>query len=189
MPTARGALNVNFINGTLYAIGGSSDRPLNSNEAYDPSSDTWASKASMPTARHHAVSAIVNGNIFVIGGRISGSLENISINEAYDPEQDKWIINLEAMPSKRSGIAAAAVSSPVNNSDIYVFGGEEPSKTFDNNEKYDAKTNKWTSEPPMPTARHGLASVYIQDNKIYVIGGGPQPGLSVSGANEIFHVR
>ncbi len=81
------------------------------------------------------------------------------------------------------------LASPVNNSDIYVFGGEEPSKTFDNNEKYDAKTNKWTSEPPMPTARHGLAAVYIQDNKIYVIGGGPQPGLSVSGANEIFHVR
>jgi N-acetylneuraminic acid mutarotase len=188
MPTARGALNVNFINGTLYAIGGSYDRPLNSNEAYDPSSDAWASKASMPTARHHAGSAIVNGNIFVIGGRISGSLENISINEAYDPEQDKWITNLEAMPSKRSGIAAAA-ASPVNSSDIYVFGGEEPSKTFNNNEKYDAKTNKWTSEPPMPTARHGLAAVYIRDEKIYVIGGGPQPGLSVSGANEIFHVR
>jgi N-acetylneuraminic acid mutarotase len=188
MPTARGALNVDFINGTLYAIGGSSDRPLNSNEAYDPSSDTWASKASMPTARHHAGSAIVNGNIFVIGGRISGSLENISNNEAYDPEQDKWITNLEAMPSKRSGIAAAA-ASPVNSSDIYVFGGEEPSKTFNNNEKYDAKTNKWTSEPPMPTARHGLAAVYIQDDKMYVIGGGPQPGLSVSGANEIFHVR
>ena len=187
MPSARGALNVNFINGTLYAIGGSSDRPLNSNEAYDPSSDTWASKASMPTARHHAGSTIVNGNIFVIGGRISGSLENISINEAYDPEQDKWITNLEAMPSKRSGIAAAA--SPVNNSDIYVFGGEEPSKTFNNNEKYDAKINKWISEPPMPTARHGLAAVYMEDDKIYVIGGGPQPGLSVSGANEIFHVR
>jgi hypothetical protein len=113
-------------------------------------------------------------------------LENISINEAYDPEQDKWITNLEVMPSKRSGIAAA---SSLNNSDIYVFGGEEPSKTFNNNEKYDAKTNKWISEHPMPTARHGLAAVYLEDNKIYVIGGGPQPGLSVSGANEIFHVR
>jgi hypothetical protein len=32
--------------------------------------------------------------------------------------------------------------------------------------------------------------VYVdEDNKIYVIGGGPQPGLSVTGANEIFHVR
>jgi N-acetylneuraminic acid mutarotase len=191
MPTARGALNVNFINGTLYAIGGSSDRPLSSNEAYDPSNNTWTSKALMPTARHHAGSAVVDGKIFVIGGRISGSLENISVNEAYDPEQDKWITNLEAMPSKRSGIAAAAAASPVNgsSSNIYVFGGEEPSKTFNNSEKYDAKTNKWTSEPPMPTARHGLGAVYVeQDNKIYVIGGGPQPGLSVTAATEIFHV-
>jgi N-acetylneuraminic acid mutarotase len=148
----------------------------------------------MPTARHHAGSAVVDGKIFVIGGRISGSLENISVNEAYDPEQDKWITNLEAMPSKRSGIAAvAAVAAfPVNgsSSNIYVFGGEEPSKTFNNNEKYDANTNKWTSEPPMPTARHGLGAVYIEeDNKIYVIGGGPQPGLSVSNVNEIFHTR
>jgi N-acetylneuraminic acid mutarotase len=186
MPTARGALNVNFINGTLYAIGGSSDRPLNSNEAYDPSSNTWTSKALMPTARHHAGSAVVDGKIFVIGGRVSGSLENIAVNEAYDPEQDIWIINLEAMPSKRSGIAAAA--SPLNSSNIYVFGGEEPSKTFNNNEKYDAMTNKWTSEPAMPTARHGLAAIYPEGDKIYVIGGGPKPGLSVSGANEIFHV-
>jgi N-acetylneuraminic acid mutarotase len=190
MPTARGALNVNFVNGILYAIGGSSDRPLDSNEAYDPSSDTWTSKASMPTARHHAGSAVVDGKIFVIGGRISGSLENISVNEAYDPEQDIWITNLESMPSQRSGIAAAtANASSVNATNIHVFGGEEPSKTFNNNEKYDVTTNKWTSEPPMPTARHGLAAVHVEDDKIYVIGGGPQPGLSVSGANEILHVR
>jgi N-acetylneuraminic acid mutarotase len=194
MPTARGALNVNFINGTLYAIGGSSDRPLNSNEAYDPSKDIWTSKASMPTARHHAGSAVIDGKIFVIGGRILGSSENISVNEAYDPEQDKWITNLAAMPSKRSGIAAigATTTTPVNGSgsNIYVFGGEEPSKTFNNSEKYNVMTNQWTSEPPMPTARHGLGAVYVkEDNKIYVIGGGPQPGLSVTGANEIFHVR
>jgi N-acetylneuraminic acid mutarotase len=196
MPTARGALNVNFVNGILYAIGGSSDRPLGSNEAYDPSSDTWISKALMPTARHHAGAAVVDGKIFVIGGRISGSLENISVNEAYDPEQDIWVTNLEPMPTDRSGIAAAAVSVAttantfsINGGNIYVFGGEEPSKTFNNNEKYDVTTNAWTSEPPMPTARHGLAAVYVEDDGIYVIGGGPQPGLSVSDANEIFHVR
>ena len=40
----------------------------------------------------------------------------------------------------------------------------------------------------MPTARHGLGAVAI-DDKIYVIGGGPQPGMSVTNANEIFHVR
>jgi hypothetical protein len=49
-----------------------------------------------------------------------------------------------------------------------------------------------SSEPPVPTARHGLAAVSVvddEDNKISVIGGGPQPGLSVTNVNEIFHVR
>jgi hypothetical protein len=38
----------------------------------------------------------------------------------------------------------------------------------------------------MPTGRHGLIAAAI-NNKIYVVGGGPEPGLSVSGSNEIFH--
>jgi hypothetical protein len=42
----------------------------------------------------------------------------------------------------------------------------------------------------MPTARHGLGAVHIEeDDMIYVIGGGPKPGLSVTGANEVFHVE
>jgi hypothetical protein len=40
----------------------------------------------------------------------------------------------------------------------------------------------------MPTARHGLVAVSI-DDKIYVIGGGPEPGGSGSNLNEIFHIR
>ena len=39
----------------------------------------------------------------------------------------------------------------------------------------------------MPTARYGLGVASVHD-RIYVLGGGPQPGLSVSNANEIFHV-
>ena len=54
---------------------------------------------------------------------------------------------LEPMPSERSGIAAAFL---VNGTSIYVFGGEEPSKTFNNN-KNDVKDTKWISELPMPT--------------------------------------
>src|ERR687891_541886 len=188
-------------NGKIYVVGGYTApwSPSNKLFIYDPVQNSWQEGKSMPTARGALNVNFVNGIIYAIGGRISGSLENISVNEAYDPEQDTWITNLEAMPSKRSGIAAAAAAdaaaatadnaSSINASNIYVFGGEEPFRTFNNNEKYDATTNKWTSEPPMPTARHGLVAVYMKDDKIYVIGGGPQPGLSVSGANEIFHVR
>jgi N-acetylneuraminic acid mutarotase len=107
---------------------------------------------------------------------------NVNANEVYDPITDKWTI-LESMPSKRGGLASAAV-----NETIYVFGGEEPAGTFNNNEKYDPATNKWTSDVTMQTARHGLVAVSI-DDKIYVIGGGPEPGGSGSNLNEIFNIR
>jgi hypothetical protein len=71
------------------------------------------------------------------------------------------------MPSNRGGIAASNSS----NRDIYAFGGEHPPGSIDtirlfyNNEKYDPKTNKWTSEPPVLAARHGLVALTIGGTK------------------------
>jgi N-acetylneuraminic acid mutarotase len=94
---------------------------------------------------------------------------------------DKWTM-LEPMPSKRGGLSSAAVA----NGSVYVIGGEQPTGTFDNNERFDTLSNTWTTEANMPTARHGLAALAI-DNNIYVIGGGPQPGGSSTDVNEIFN--
>ena len=188
MPTARGAINANFINGILYVIGGyGSSQIVDVNEAYDPLSNEWISKKSMPTPRHHAASAVIDNQLFVIGGRTVGlyPIVNTNITERYDPKEDRWI-TLESMPSKRSGISAASIN---NTSTIYVFGGEDLTKTYNNNEKYDVKSNKWESQEPLPTARHGLSAVSVNDDKIYVIGGGPESGLSVTNINEIFNIR
>jgi hypothetical protein len=59
---------------------------------------------------------------------------------------------------------------------------------LDSNERYDPVNNTWTIESPMPTARHGLGVASL-DDRIFVIGGGPQPGLIVSDANEIYYVN
>ncbi len=182
MPTARGSPNANFVNGTLYVIGGDNNDPVNTNESYDPKNNLWMSKSPMPTSRHHAASATVNNSIYVIGGRITGSLDNVDIVEKYNPSADKWTSDLEPMPTKRSGIASSSI-----NDFIYVFGGEQNNGTFNNNERYDATKDSWTHQYPMPTSRHGLG-VSAYDGQIFVIGGGPQPGLTVTDANEIFHV-
>ena len=184
MSQGRGALTANFINGTLYAVGGVDNYGVsNSNTAYDPLLDEWTDKRPMPTTREHLASAVVDGKLYVIGGRVESFRYNLDANEVYDPIRDSWTA-LEAMPSKRGGLAAASSA----NGNIYVFGGEEPHGTFNNNEKYDPNTNKWTPELPMPTARHGLVAAAIND-RIYVVGGGFEPGHSVSGLNEIFVVN
>ena len=130
MSTARVALTAQFINGRLYAVGGTNGEPLNTNEAYDPKIDTWKSLAPMPTARQHLASAQTDGKFFAIGGRPTGKSSNLDVNELYDPKIDTWK-SLAPMPTARGGIAAASI-----NGNIYVFGGEAPEKTFNSNEKY-----------------------------------------------------
>jgi N-acetylneuraminic acid mutarotase len=88
------------------------------------------------------------------------------------------------MPTPRGGIAAATVTS---NGEIYVFGGEAPEKTFDNTEIYNPTTDSWSTGPPIPTARHGLAAADV-GGKIYVIGGGPTPDISFANVVEILNV-
>jgi len=183
MPKGRGALTANFINGTLYAVGGVNDLGLSdSNTAYDPQANEWTEKTPMPTAREHLTSTVVDGKLYVIGGRVGGLDHNLDANQVYDPVTDKWS-ELESMPSKRGGIASAALDKM-----IYVFGGEGPDGTFNNNEKYDPNANNWTSELRMPTARHGLVAAAVND-RIYVVGGGFEVGLTVSSLNEIFIVN
>ena len=185
MPTPRGYPTANFVNGTLYVMGGdggaANERALNATESYDPLTNQWTTLTSMPTPRHHAASAVVDGKIYVIGGRIGEELNNVDLIEMYDPVQDNWTTDLEPMPSKRSGIAAASV-----NGFIYVLGGEQNQGTFSKNERYDPRNNTWTEEEPMPTARHGFGAGAI-DGKIYAIGGGPERGFYTSRTNEIYH--
>jgi N-acetylneuraminic acid mutarotase len=158
------------------------DRALNATESYDPDTNQWVTHSSMPTTRHHAASAVVDGNIYVIGGRIAEELHNVDLIEKYDPVLDQWTTDLEPMPSKRSGIGATSV-----NGSIYILGGEQNQGTFNDNERYDPDTDTWSVELPMMNARHGLG-VASYDNKIYAIGGGAERGFFTSGINEIFQL-
>lgn len=56
---------------------------------------------------------------------------------------------------------------------------------FDNHEVYDPITDRWTSLPELPTARHGLAAAAIGD-RIYVIAGGPEAGLAQTDVVEVY---
>jgi N-acetylneuraminic acid mutarotase len=192
MPTARGASTAEFINGTLYVIGGvdSSHNVVSTNQAYDPETDTWTERQPMPTARHHLASAVVDGKLYAIGGRIisndvpipvNEALSNLNDNEAYDPERDTWTI-LSPMPTKRSGLAAAAFDS-----EIFVLGGQSINGTFNSNERYDIQNNTWTIASPMPTSRLDPEALTLE-NEIYIFGGKADFDKKMVGATEIFHI-
>lgn len=74
---------------------------------------------------------------------------------------------------------------------LFAVGGRLGSsyaKNLNTHEAYDPETDRWQTMIPMPTARHGLGTAMVGD-RIYVIGGGPQPGGSFSNVNEVFRLQ
>jgi N-acetylneuraminic acid mutarotase len=196
MPTARGALAVGVIDGKIYAVGGKREPKedggkkagreeiLNTLEVYDPVADTWQTLPPMPTPRDHVTAAVLDGRLYVIGGRRGSVGSSMTVNEMYDPKTQRWTTKAP-MPSKRSGIAAAVLGRR-----IYIFGGEAKKGpeyiAFNLTESYNPDTDQWTIHPPMAQARHGLGAA-ASEGRIYVIAGGPVSGSARGGnANEAF---
>jgi hypothetical protein len=70
---------------------------------------------------------------------------------------------------------------------VVVVGGEEPGGTIAEVEVFDQGTGSWTDLPPLPAPRHGLGAAFV-DATLVVVGGGPTPGLSVSGTTQLLAV-
>jgi N-acetylneuraminic acid mutarotase len=188
MPTARLAAVAASVGGKIYVMGGAGNyrardgqalepnqphRVFDINEVYDPATNTWASKQVLPTPRSAMFAGVVNGKIYLIGGRVgtafatTGSVTDIV--EEYDPATDKWGFLKDRMPTPRDeGVVG------VYNNRIYVAGGE--SITALNNsvsrafEAYDPASNSWQALGNMPLARYGLAGGVI-GNRLHIVGG------------------
>jgi hypothetical protein len=63
---------------------------------------------------------------------------------------------------------------------VIAVGGEAQA-TFA--EADSVRDRAWRSLPPLPTPRHGLGAVTV-GTTLYVLSGGPRPGLHVSDATE-----
>ncbi|MFC1522827.1 fibronectin type III domain-containing protein, partial [Elusimicrobiota bacterium] len=158
--TPRFGLASAVFGGKIYVIGGDDAGmgKLDTNEEYDPVSNSWASRASMPTARRFLTCAAVGGKIYAVGGSDTSVLD---LNEEYDPATNIWITRAPMLTARRS------LTSSVVGNKIYAIGGSGGDTV---NEEYDPATNSWTTKASMSTGREDLVSSVVGD-KIYAIGG------------------
>src|SRR5207248_11450538 len=100
--------------GLIYGFGGCGG--LSTVEAYNPVTDTWTPRASMPTPRNDLAAApAADGLIYVFGGLDGNVLATV---EAYNPVNDSWTSKAD-MPTAQADLAGAAGPDGL----IYGFGG------------------------------------------------------------------
>ncbi len=176
MPTARAFLGVASVDGKIYAIGGDNGTAMgnlgnpfwhshdivNVCEEYDPASDTWVRRNSMPTARAGLAVAVFQGEIYCIGGRTQDSYST-GVNEVYNPATDSWTTKTPML------VANTRLVANVVNGKIYVL----PIFSTSDFEVYDPQTDSWSSKTPPPTEVTGFGSAVIGE-KIYFEGAQPR---------------
>jgi N-acetylneuraminic acid mutarotase len=179
MPTPRGGLTAAVIDGKLYVVGGFPQCPpctpqFGVLEVYDPTNDTWETRAPMPTPREGAGVAVRDGKLYVVGGFVRPDFVTIGTLEVYDPETDTWVTKAP-MPTDRYYLAVG-----VMNGRLYAAGGYSwtLSENVSTMEEYDPSTDSWETRAPMPTACWDLDAGVI-DNQLYVVGGANEKMLEV----------
>jgi N-acetylneuraminic acid mutarotase len=181
VPTPRDSFSaVAASNGKIYVIGGccgfagpGGDSRSMKVEEYDPATDTWTSRADMPTGRRFpALVGTPDGKVYAIGGAEGGPSMSTAVEE-YDTATNTWSTK-SPMPTGRSSLAAVLAS----NGRIYAMGGLLSFQPGDccfgsaaTVEEYDPATNTWTTKTPLPTPRATLGAAATPDGKIYAVGG------------------
>lgn len=149
------------VNGKVYLIGGQTSDVsqlgyLNTVNELDPAVGEWVAKAPMPTARGAGVAVVLDGKIYVAGGRPPHETDFA----VYDPATDSWEV-LPDMPTPRNHFTGAAIDGRIH----YVGGrqghGLGMSMTTAH-EVFDPQTRTWTTAAPAPRARSGMNGVMAQ---------------------------
>ena len=149
------------VGGRLFVIGGQTSTRgnalmagfVNSVYAYDPASDKWTKKAPMPTERSSGVTGVIDGRIYVAGGRPPHGHDFA----VYDPAGDSWQV-LPKLPTQRNHLAAGVAGGK-----FYVIGGRFGpgfrSELTAVVEVYDPKSKSWSKAAPLPKPRGGLNGI------------------------------
>jgi len=185
MPTPLGETVALSTGGRIHLVTGSLHGPDAQGETgthlvYDPAADAWSEARPAPTARSSATGAVIDGQLYVAAGRLTGDgVTNLDALERYDPETDDWT-ELRPAPQPAGGLAGAAL-----NGRLYVFGGEyfaDGGGVYDHTSIYDPQADRWTEGPPMRTPRHGLAGTAL-DGRVFAVGGNTAAGVGAATSN------
>jgi len=192
MPVGRLGHAAVAIGRRIYAMGGQGPNP-GVMLVYDVDADRWSFLPGMPSFREHHAIGVLGGRIHAVGGRWPDPLDpeatfmigqvNTGVHEVFDPGSCQWATRAPLPTPRGAGYGA------VLDGKLFVAGGEvldSPNRlTYAEVEAFDPATNSWWIAPPLPTPRHGLATV-AYGGRLYAIAGGPKAAWDQTDVVEVF---
>ncbi|HEX8073688.1 MAG TPA: DUF1668 domain-containing protein [Thermoleophilaceae bacterium] len=182
-PTNRGAVVAGVIGDELYVAGGFT-RPqedLSLLEIYNFKTARWRRGRDMAVARDHAAAAVVDGKLYVIGGRPLSLYGDLGDTERYDPASDRWE-RLPALPFPRSSMSAVTVGDQ-----IVAIGGENGQRVNGRVDLFDVGTKAWSRLPDMATPREAFAAASY-GQRVFAMEGTPTAHLGFTNVAEALDV-
>lgn len=148
----------------------------------DPKTGTWRSLPSAPRARDHVSAAVVDGKLYLAGGRTSyakiGKVLELTNKEVdvFDFTTETWATLETELPTLRAGNSNLGIGPY-----LVVLNGESEAqgKAHAEVEVLDTRNSTWSQLPGLLQGRHGTGAAFL-DGKIWVHagsanrGGGPE---------------
>uniref|UniRef100_UPI00358FDFB5 kelch-like ECH-associated protein 1 n=1 Tax=Myxine glutinosa TaxID=7769 RepID=UPI00358FDFB5 len=167
LPCPMSGLAVSVVGGLLYALGGRNNGPHGNEDSsalfcYNPVCNEWAELSHMGTARNRVAAAVIDGQIYAMGGS-HGVLHHASVDR-YNPELDAWT-SVSPMSVARVGLGAAVLHRL-----IYAIGGFDGEQRLASAEVYHPENATWLPLASMSTVRSG-AGVVALGEYVFALGG------------------
>ncbi len=138
---------------------------------YHTRTNTWTPGPDLPEARGAGTLARLGNRLYFFGGLLTRAID----------QGEQWVLDLHH--PARGWVAAAPLPVACNhlasvaiNGKIYAIGGQhlwnEDTDNVANVQVYNPRTNQWTQDAPLPSARGHIAdSTFLFHGRIIVIGG------------------
>ncbi|QNF34540.1 choice-of-anchor D domain-containing protein [Adhaeribacter swui] len=199
IPSARrrGSVGVVVYNKKIYLVGGIKDGHwaghVNWFDEYNPATNTWRTLPNAPRARDHFQAAVVNGKLYLAGGRRSSASTNQTFEltvpqvDVFEFSASKWttLPSSSNIPTQRAGTATAVLGN-----ELIIIGGESGSQTsaHKHTEALNVTTNKWRRLADLKQGRHGTQAI-VNNNNIYLAAGcGNRGGTPELNTQEVFYL-
>ncbi|HET6246492.1 MAG TPA: carbohydrate-binding protein [Tepidisphaeraceae bacterium] len=156
LPAARGAGDMEYLDGYLHffdGVTGANKTPESTHWMLNlgAANPQWVLSTPTPFSRNHFSGAVLDGKIYLMGGRlVGGDLSNPSnLCLTWDPNNPGVWTPIASLPQ----IRALAVSAVIDGK-IFLAGGTTTSYTpIDTVIMYDPTTNTWSNQTPIPATR------------------------------------